>query len=200
MEWRAGRGIVLKGCLPAKRSAVLLDAQHGKIVAVVHSGIEVTRLCSGMLLAYGVQSREHVTFLHNVDLIAWPHPWACGQLHFLHHVLELCFHFSPIASPAHRLFSSLIGIYCTYDEVVYPLVRWVTLLRIFVCLGMYPRVETKQESRLQRLVETPIDMLLGVSIDLEEEKLIKRWLRACVVQYPDLMLLKTRAWLTTVLE
>ena len=93
-------GIILKTFFPKKMKMVLLDYDLGKIEGVPSTD----NFSCGSMLAYDVQAKGNLYFLHAIELLDMPLMLARNDILFLHHALELCYFCVPFGKQAPEIF------------------------------------------------------------------------------------------------
>lgn len=187
-------GIVLKN-FPGKYKIALLDESAGRIDAV-HFGQEFSP---------GTAIQYHISFNHNgrgnpkiddVHLYAMPFFLARSDVLFLHHVLEICFHFVPVGSCTDGIFDALRLLYATDSLEWNMLYKKIFLFKLFVTIGYYPDVEKIGKRFVGILLESSLrDIPSDIEVpDLERH--LTDWLRQCIAQHPAIEYFNTVQFVT----
>lgn len=172
---------------------VLLDQQLGKIEGVPPSDI----FSCGSLLAYYPQERGSVYFLHGIDLLDMPLELARDDILFLHHVLEICYFCAPFASNVPEIFNLVYSLYARPTKDYSLSFKVVFLFKLLIWLGMHPEEPRFQDAWYYLLAHESIDSIINKSIDLELEKTLHEWVRACIMVHPLVHIFKTVHFLDT---
>ncbi len=180
-------GIVLVQPRPGSSIIVLLDQALGRIDSLFF----YAKVCVGSLMQYSVQQRNGKYFIDNATMIDIPLFLARADLLFLHHVLELLYHFIPVGSCTMGVFELLLLLYA-HDQRMYSMrFKKFFLFKLLSILGIYPENMSLSTRSLQMLLTESIDKINDESIDLECEKDLDNWLYYCVAEHPRINDFKT---------
>lgn len=177
---KTSTGIVLKKHFPRKQTITVLDKVWGKRI-----GVPPTQdICLGSLISYTTNQSTNVVFMHSLERHAVPLSLARNDLLFFHQVLELCYYFIPLQSPAPDVFH-LVSLLC-YDRAVTlkPLQKKVFLAKLFALLGVHPDEQKFQHDYFHYLRHGSIDTLTDQVLHLGIENTLDSWLRACISLHP----------------
>lgn len=106
------QGFVLKNFFPSKQKLLILDREQGTLEAVVmNQALSTQRLRVGTLIAYHLEERQPLPWLHAINILDMPFAWAREDILFLHHVLEIIQQFAPPAQPQPHAFTLLTNLY-----------------------------------------------------------------------------------------
>jgi len=187
-------GIVLKN-FPAKYKVALLDESAGRIDAV-HFGQEFspgTALQYALVSGHGNRSNLKID---DVRLYAMPFFLARSDVLFLHHVLEICFHFIPVGSCTSGIFDALRLLYATDTAEWNMLYKKIFLCKLFVTIGYYPDIEKIGKRFVGILLESSLNDIPS-DIELPDlERHLTDWLRQCIAQHPAIEYFNTVQFVT----
>ena len=185
--------IVLYALKSHDQRVVLLDAHHGKVSCFIHN----KELPFGAHIEYQlVQKRKYYTAV-SINVIRMPFVIAQEDISFLHHVLELCYHFIPEGTCASDVFALVSFIYSSGERLKCSLSKKLYLSKLFILLGMYPEEPNMQSHHWQLLLTQPIEVILVQLADEAIECELNIWLRSCVQVHPLAHTFKTLGFLNT---
>lgn len=177
-------GIVLHRFFPKKYTIALLDSQLGRIDAVVRYDTAML----GALISYEIEYKRTTYFIQAVRIEDAPLALAQSDILFLHHVLELCYHFMPVGSCVADMFELVQFIYKPVQHNMF--IKKIFLFKLLYTLGM-SAPEEHEHGFFEYLATVSIDTLDAEQLDLTYEKKLDRWLLYCVAEYTDIQALKT---------
>lgn len=180
-------GIVLKNYQPQKCKLVILDRDSGKFMGVPNR----TDISNGALITYFKREQEHISFIHNIDIVDMPLALAHEDIVFVHHVLELCYYFIPMGSYASQVFVALLRFYEYPIVLSTPIMKKIFVVQLFFLLGVYPDSQRLRSAGINQLISTSIDIWARQSIDLRIEQELDEWLMYCVKTHPRAEYFKT---------
>ncbi len=186
-------GIVIASLAPRRNKVVLFDQEHGKCICVP----DRTVINHGMLLSYFVRCDSKTEFLYATEVLAIPVPLLVSDLLFFHHIMELCYHFLPLASPSRSLFDLLSWLYNPEIARLNTQQQKLFLCKFFAVLGIYPDEFAYDPARILKISFCAIDRMLAQNVDLgfrQEE--LDAWLLGCVLSHPYSAHFKTVHFLT----
>ncbi|PKN03547.1 hypothetical protein CVU75_01690 [Candidatus Dependentiae bacterium HGW-Dependentiae-1] len=186
-------GIVIASLQPRQNKIVVLDQEQGKFICVP----DRKTVNHGMLLTYFVRRDNKTEFLYATELLATPVTFAIHDLLFFHHVMEICFHFLPLACQTPAVFDLLSYFY--KPEMAHLDVRQqkLFLCKFFALLGIYPEEFSQDPVRISQIAFYPIDRMLAHNVDLNfKETELDSWLLSCVLSHPYSAHFKTVHFLT----
>jgi hypothetical protein len=184
-------GIVLRIHSPRKQMVTILDKEDGAVTYVPDA-----LLCSGAFLHYIVIKKNNLLLLHASEQINLPLNLAKHDILFLHHVLELCYYFLPIGSPAPEVFEHLQQLYTCEHIALSRVIKKLFLVRLFLLFGVYPEDTRLHASLLQYGARSLVDMTTQEFVNLENENMVDAWLHSCIAVHPRSSLFKTVHFLT----
>jgi len=126
------------------------------------------KLSHGTLLTYAVQKRVTSYYLQDYKVLEMPLSWASDNFLFFHHVLELCDYFMPWDAHGEGLFELMMILYTNPDSVRTKKAQKLFLAAFFKHLGIHTEVHRGKD-----------------------------WLRSCIEEHPQMLLLKTASFLKT---
>lgn len=169
--------IVLKNYFPQKYSLSLLDHKGGKMTGVSHA---IEHISVGSLIEYTLdRARKNSLFIYHIELQEMPFVLAQSDILFLHHALELCYHFIPNGSEALAAFELLKHFYVPHEWMQSSLYKKIFLFKLFVGLGIYPEDKRVRKSSLQSLATNSFMTIIDKNMQQDEQD-ITAWLRMCV--------------------
>lgn len=180
-------GIVLQ--YKSSYKAVILDNILGKIEAT--NSVDA---CIGSLLTYEIYQLASIYRLDGVMLQDLPLTLAQADVLFLHHVLELCYHFIPLHSGAH-IVSFLQALY-EMGTHMHSQDKKIFLVKLLVSLGFFPDMPLTVQQYEFQAYAMAIDIGTKSPLNLEFEQFLERWLQQCIAQHPKMDEFKTMHFLT----
>lgn len=186
-------GIVLASLAPRRNKIVLFDQEYGKCICVP----DRTVINHGMLLSYFVRGDNKTEFLYATEVLATPVPFLAHDLLFFHHIMELCYHFLPLASPSRSFFDLLSCLYNPEIARLNACQQKLFLCKFFATLGIYPDEFAHDPVRISQISFCAIDRILAQNVDLGfKEEELNAWLLGCVLSHPYSAHFKTVHFLT----
>jgi len=167
------QGIVLRASSAYKSSLTLLDEHLGKIQCYTAKR-QAPSLFHGALVSYSFTKKHTHYTLHDLHLLDVPQHLIHHNFLFFHHILELADYFLAWDQQAAPLFQLLSVLYTNAEAIQTPQAQKIFLYHFFKRLGMYP----EQEAPLN-------------------EKAMEAWIRSCIAEHPQALLLKTKDFLKT---
>lgn len=158
----------------------LLDAQQGKIICYVPD----RRLMVGVVIEYQLIKKRRYFVAYTVNIIHAPFVVAHHDIHFLHHVLELCFYFLPEELEASDVFA-LVQYLCTHGNMINDtLLKKLYVSKLFILFGIYPEKPYIESSYWQLLLASSIETILQSCSDFTIEPALSVWLLSCMQTHP----------------
>ncbi len=187
-------GIVLRHNVHSTYTTHLLDRNLGKIEAVIRDK-KSNRLCRGAVVTYLVDDHKGNFKVHALDIIHIPIELAQHDILFLHHVLEICFHFIPVSINHDTIFDLLIQVYKKHKMWDNKMIKKWYLMKFFMGIGMYPEITLN--SSLSAVADIRIEDILDnmKNLDINEAEL-DAWLLECLYMHPHISVFKTVHFLT----
>lgn len=174
------QGIILKTYLCSRNKVTVLDTVLGRIECIP----DTQRLCLGGLIQYQGTVHEQHLLVHQVEQIAVPWDLAQSDILFLHHVLELCYLSVAWATREASVFALLCLLYEQRDwsSLLY---KKLFLAKLYLVLHISLEVRSPVVLHLMnKMITESIDTVAHQLIDLNMEKELDKWLRACIAQHP----------------
>lgn len=185
--------IVLKNYYPQKYSLSLLDHKIGRIMGIASS---IAQVAGGSLIEYSVdRNKQNPYFLHNVQLRELPLELAGHDIFFLHHVLEICYHFIPIGSDASTVFSFLQLMYAGKDWMKSRVLKKIFLLKLFSLIGVHPECIKSHKAAFHWLVTDSFMRMVEADCLVHEDN-VTSWLHMCITTHPNADTFKTKDFYT----
>lgn len=186
-------GIVLRQPHNGNNKISVLDKEIGKIDGIVPA-THLHRLCRGAIIQYVISTQRNGSLFQALDIIEIPFEWARHDILFLHHLLEITFHFLPFHIKHDSVFELLRFIY-SMPRGHSLLLKKLYVMRLFILLGMYPDIN--KDSTLVIALKRPFDDIVdkGIHLGINESEL-DAWLLECVFTHPHVSLFKTMHFLT----
>jgi len=174
------QGIILKTYLCSRNKVTVLDTVQGRVECIP----DTQRLCLGGLIQYHGTEQEHHLLAHQVEQIAVPWDLAQTDILFLHHVLELCYLSVARATREASVFALLCLLYEQRDwsSLLY---KKLFLVKLYLVLHVSSGVRSPMILHvMNKMITESIDTVAHQIIDLNMEKELDKWLRACIAQHP----------------
>jgi len=206
------KGIVLKSFLPNSHKICLLTHTHGKMNFILRPS-SVNRVFSpGTILSLFFYPSSHsASILKKFAVESVPIEQAKRSLYWLHHILEICYYFVPLASPSTDIFETVR--YCFFLEKQisafgsdHRLVQRACLVRLLKLIGFYPGGENHVfDDLFECVVAVSLDstnfekvrsvetLLSDISHSMIEK--IDRWVLICLQTHPCIAKFKTISFL-----
>ncbi len=181
MSYHARRtGIILK-LLKGNHKVALLDYGLGRIDAIVRVPV-----CVGSLLEYTVEREQgNFVYLSDLSIIGLPFLLGRADIHFWHHVLELCYFFVPVGTQANELFTFLHCLYAVENAPNWSIQsKKIYLFKLLTAIGLYTELPLLPRGNLYHLIDIPTAEIMHLELDDASERILDTWLQACVAQHP----------------
>lgn len=185
-------GLVLFSFYPKKYKVALLDNKLGRIDAALMA----PRVKTGTLLEYNLSGRHGRYLVDHISIIDLPLSLAREDILFLHHVLELAFHFIPIGSCINGIFALLILLYKARSTAWNVTVKKIFLCKLFLALGVHQESETMHMRWIKEIEAISLNNDAIKKLDISCIEAIDLWLAQCVAQHPYSQKFKTIKFLT----
>lgn len=180
-------GILLKHD-EKKHQLIVLDQVMGRVtVCLVRQRIAV-----GSILEYQLShSRDHYYTSRDINIVYMPLQMGRNNIHFLHQLLEVTYHFIPIGMTAGSVFQ-LLHMVVQRDELFKDMhLKKFILARLFWLLGIVPEVSRAEFIHVHEILSRSIDIIGDQHIDLTCEGKIDWWLQCCIQMHPKVHTFKT---------
>ena len=206
------KGIVLKSFLPNLHKICLLTHTHGKMNFILRPS-SIDRVFSpGIILSiFFTQTSFPSPILKKIVVESVPIEQAKRSLYWLHHILEICYYFAPLASPCTDLFETVR--YCFFLEKQistfgsdHRIIQRACLVRLLKLIGFYPGgenhvfddlfgcvVAVSLDSTNFEKVRSLETLLADISHSMIEK--IDRWVLICLQTHPCIAKFKTVSFL-----
>jgi hypothetical protein len=176
-----GIGIVIKNYQPYKNSVCLIDDINGRIDVTVYK----ERLMTGSKIGYRLEKqRTGNLILTDIKLHDVPFKLAQHDILFLHHTLELCYYFIPVASGVEGVFDLLQFLYSADIQLWNNATKRLFLLKVLMCIGMYSIGINIEKKIMNQLCSAPLGTPEMADLAMEHAVSVNRWLHACLREHP----------------
>jgi hypothetical protein len=180
-------GIILKKNNISTHKVTLLDKLHGKIECIMHR----TAMPVGTLLTYNLQLHPTVSLISNASLHHLPLALATHDILFLHHILELIYYFTYIGDNTHKIFDLVSFLYSTEQRAMTMQSKKFFLLKLLMSIGTIPEHDYAHTKHIVYLNTIDIAAFHTISLTVQCEKELDRWLWSCIWQHPYVNEFKT---------
>jgi len=180
-------GIILKKYQPKKQLISILDKRIGKIKCVPNN----QNVILGSLVSYLITKNRSPYFIQDIEILHIPFETAIDDILFFHHVLELCYQFSPWQCPSGEIFDLVKYLYFFSNMIKSNIDKKLFLFKLFTLLGLYPEGLQFQTTYFHNLATKSIDRIVSENLHLKSEIEIDNWLHCCIEMQPQLSNLKT---------
>lgn len=178
-------GIVLKHYAPQKDLVCLLDQDHGRIRAI----LKHDTLSAGTLLGYTLDKRNNSYFVKDVEFLDMPFDAAIHDLLFVHHLLEVCYHFVQEGTCVERVYNLL---HFVFSRNIFTNTQKKKILCVlYAVLGLSAEHEPIYNEYIYILEQAPLHDMIDKDIDTNIEKNISRWLYQSIRAHIDVRYVKT---------
>lgn len=174
-------GIILKISGSKKNRLALFDETQGRIEAIM---AEPKSFFAGAIVSYRLVPRFGCVMMYDIQLMDAPLMIAHHDMLFMHHVLEIVFHFVPVASTAEGVYELLQHLFVRERVPLNRSYVQLFLFKLLTMIGMYPEVHVLSSQQIKTLHAIPIDRLRTAPIDLECSEALDQWLRHCIGFHP----------------
>ena len=185
-------GIVLRYYPSRNYKVAILDKEMGRIDAVLFK----RDISPGIVIQYGLRVQRINALVEDIDIINSPLLLARADLLFLHHVLEICFHFIPVGSCTDGIFDLLCYLYQLNNEQCSNVFKKVFLFKLFTIIGYYPDAQHMSRVVMHKLVSMPMEDVSFLVASSELERGLNDWLRQCIAQHPAIEYFNTMQFVT----
>ena len=173
------------------QKVALLDSQYGKIMCYIPE----RSLSIGAHIEYQlIKKRRHST-AYMIEVIRMPFAVARSDILFLHHVLEVCYHFIPEGVVASDVFTLVEYMYRQNDTLIRSVSKKLYMSKLFILFGIYPEESYIRFNYWQMLLVESIESILEKSMDSAIEHELNVWLRSCIQVHPLVHTFKTLEFL-----
>ncbi len=189
----AHRGIVLRRCSQNRDRLWIFDRDDGKVRCTVQGPVPIV----GSYIKFYVSKRgDWGAVIRAVTVLDIPFWLAHHNLHFLHHVLELCYYFLSDNNPSTQTFDFVLELYRLRNEG--PQDRWmkIFLFKLLISFGSYSSHSPLSMQVFYWLSIESIDSIMNSPLHLEIERSMDDWLCSCVGAHPYFGDFKTVQFLT----
>jgi len=175
-----------------KNKVALLDKEYGRLDALVLN----QHVMTGSIISYRLVTHyNNVYLLRDIVLDDVPFDLARADILFLHHLLELCYHFIPVASSVHDLFDLLLFLYSAEEIWWTRAKKKLFLFRLLMTIGFYSTQLAADKTIVKQLMQVPFDTIVAETYAKEYEEAIGDWLRYCVSEHPHVQKFNTMHFL-----
>ena len=180
-------GIILKKNELHQNKIMILDKIQGKIECISSMHF----FSAGSLITYSAKKQGSSYLLNQSNLVYIPLSLAQTDILFLHHVLELIYHFTTIGNDYQEVFDLLAFLYSTEDSSMTCQSKKFFLLKLLTCMGSVPEISQARTNFITKLTILDLPQLYEMTISVSQEKELDRWLWCCVWQHPYVNEFKT---------
>jgi len=148
-------------------------------------------------MSYHLEQRDNGMFLLKDPILEEvPFDLARQDILFLHHLLELCYHFIPVASCVAGVFDLLQFLYSADKRLWNNATKKLFLFRILMAIGLYSSQLALENEVIGELMYAPFGTLDTAELATRYAYSIDRWLHACVREHPYVQKFNTIHFLT----
>ncbi len=183
-------GIVLKTCYSQAPNMTVLDRQLGKIKGKVYPRNKSIRASLGSIIQYTFVQRGSLYIFEVIDFEYVPFVFACQDIFFLHHILELCYYFLPVGCAVHDVFDLVVYLFHIENNEKLRPRKCLILARLFSLFGIYPEHD-KMSVYMNTVVSQPLDQLLDTSVDVQMNIWLDQWMWAFIMAHSNKEQFKT---------
>ena len=173
------------------QKVALLDSQYGKLICYIPE----RSLAIGAHVEYYLIKKRRYYTAYSVEVIRMPFAIARSDIIFLHHVLEVCYHFIPEGVVASDVFALVEYMYQQSDTITSSVSKKLYVSKLFILFGIYPEKPYIRFNYWQMLLAESIENILRKPIDSGIEQELNIWLRSCIQVHPLAHTFKTLAFL-----
>lgn len=185
-------GIVLKTFVPKKQKIAVLDQYAGRIDVVIFGAY----VSPGSHISYALKSARTVIQISDVTLENLPLHLAREDLLFLHHILEILYHFLPIGGCIEGIFELLHNLFLIKPVAWSIHGKKIFVFRLLMIIGMYPETQILSVPHIRILNNIQVDTMHATHLDLECGKALDQWLRHVIGHHPLIEYFNTIHFLT----
>lgn len=202
-------GIVLKTFFPYLHKISVLSRTYGKLNLVVRQPKITTVFSPGILVAFVPIKKnfDATVVVGSLEIIMVPFLKNDKDIYWVHHLLEICYYFAPLASPCVEIFYLLKHCFVLTEQASlfgqsFERVKKLCLLKLFALLGFH------LDKALVPFIFL-LEEVLTVSLDSSDMKKVRslqplltnvsdavakqadEWLLRCVYTHPCITQFKT---------
>lgn len=177
--------IVLKHYTPQRHVICLLDRYRGRISARA----DHARLSVGTILTYHYDRYGQYHVIKNISIEYVPFVAVPGDILFLHHIIEICYHVLPEGMHLDRLYQLMFFVFSR--PVFTHIQKKKILCALYAILGLYAHENNLYAHYMYQLEQSSLDEIMDDNIDAKVEKNISRWLYQCISVHIDVRDLRT---------
>lgn len=188
------KGIVLKNLQPQHARIALFDQEYGRLDVTLFPSLIIVGSQVSYRLVKGFDDFYHIKDLRLDEV---PFALARFDILFLHHVLELCYYFIPIATGTSEIFDLLRFLYSS-DKKWWgsSAIKRLFLLKLLMLIGYYAMPLALDTEMIKKLVTTSLEDDAIHELATIHKKAIDSWLRICLAEHPHIKKFKTVHFLT----
>lgn len=190
---KKSEGIILRQYTGKKQKIAVFDRTFGRVEAQImgskHAPIE--RLINGAHIHYTYQEKYGNFILDHIDILAAPFALARTDILFVHHMLELAYHFLPVNSACDQVYE-LIHVLLEQSQLSY-IQKKLSLCKFFALIGLYPEDIPFDEQQFYRLQhDSSKKTLFEEKLDETMFNVVQSWLLRCLDLHPQRHRFKTK--------
>lgn len=171
--------IILKKLYPYDQKIALLDQKMGRINARVFN----QSFIEGAIIEYSFETKYGVIAIEQSEYLYIPLQWGIVDILFLHHVLEVCYHFIPLESCAEGIFDLLCMLFKNEQLEWAVSAKKFFLCKLFLLVGMYPQTDFIKTKIARMLLYISIEDMIQLKIEKDEQLLMDQWLMHCIAKH-----------------
>jgi len=200
-------GFVLKRFLPSTHKISLLTQSMGKVNVIVKKPNILQRIWPGMVVSCQLELLFEATYTcEDIEIIEIPPVLTAHDTYLIHHLLELCYYFIPLANPCSEVFDHLFfsfSIFLNKQLFIhnFDIIKRILILRLLHFSGTFSSELCGNTTLFDRISPHSLDIkdeqkVESVSLLIEEVhkigvKTVDRLIFNCIKTHPSFKLLKT---------
>lgn len=188
-------GIILKNYIPKKHKLSMVDKELGKVEVLINDVSLFSKLCHGAVIHYYPVPYGTLYKISEIEIIAVPFGCARENIFFLHHVLELCYHFFPQGYVDKNFFETLLFL-IESEGLVQNQHKLLFLFRIMIMVGGVSELKEQDYAQVSMLAMCPLEELLNTVVSERECVIVRQIIFDCIARHPYVAGFKTLAFLT----
>ncbi len=199
---------VLKRFFPLRQKVALLTSSLGRVNVVLKQNDLCARLWPGMVVSCNLSREGSFWLASHVVIHSVPMHQSHNDMVWLHHMLELCYYFLPLESPAADAFFCLEKSCCLIchssivDDKLQMIVKKLCVIKFLSLIGFYRQEDIQEYLALfQELSDLFIDFTNEQKVNFLKQRLVvlkinsmDEWILNCLKSHPMFRVFKTTAF------
>jgi hypothetical protein len=181
---------VLKRLYPSQYKVALFERAAGRIDALCFK----ESLIPGSLVEYRLDRNGSLRII-DTEILYMPLHWGKHDLMFMHHILELCYYFTPLNSSCAAIFE-MLSLMSVWEEQIWSVsMKKIFIAKLLMVFGLYPQTVFVTGALFRKLLYCSPRTMLTLDIDENTMAYIDQWIRQTISEHPLVPQFKTAIFL-----